>query len=299
MTSTEEEWWRQAGKRLHTLDHPGSDQEVQRIRTKTILMKIGRRAKRLYAPNGGITLINEDQQQDQVILALLHDRATLSTIQAVIQVMQNLDATLRASDGVKWFNLLYLMVTKAVYEKLSAPGWADVRWLTQLDIVFARFYFDALANWYTNPALVPRAWMALFESRDRPDILRVQFALAGVNAHINHDLPLAVVQTCQDMQIIPDRGSPEHHDYEAVNGILNEVEPQVLRIIATGIIGEVAEDLNVLGRLLAMWNVQTARDTAWTNAEILWQLRDQPTVRENFLLVLDRMTGLAGRGLLV
>lgn len=243
--------------------------------------------------------MNENQQQNQVILALLRDRATLSTVQAVIEVMQNLDTTLRASDGVKWFNLLYLMVTKAVYEKLSAAGWNDVRWITQLDIVFARFYFDALANWYTNPTMVPRAWMALFESCDRPDILRVQFALAGVNAHINHDLPLAVVQTCQDMQITPDRGSPEYRDYETVNGILNEVEPQALSILATGIIGEVAEDLNVLGRLLAMWNVQTARDTAWTNAEILWQLRDQPTVRESFLLVLDRMTGLAGRGLLV
>jgi hypothetical protein len=52
--------------------------------------------------------MNEDAQSSQIILALLRDTDSLSTIEAVIQVMQGLDATLLPSDGVKWFNLLYL-----------------------------------------------------------------------------------------------------------------------------------------------------------------------------------------------
>lgn len=242
--------------------------------------------------------MNEAQQHDQIILAQLRDRASLSTIKDVIKVMENLDATLPAKDGVKWFNLLYLLVTKEIYQRPPVTGWADERWLIQLDISFAQFYFDALAHCSTNPTMVPRAWMALFESRYKPDIERVQFALAGMNAHINHDLPLAVVQTCNDLVIIPDRSTAQYRDYEAVNSILEAVEPEALRLLATGIVGEIAQNLSTITRLLTMWNVRTARDTAWTNAELLWQMRDLPTARESFLLVLDRLTGLAGRGLL-
>jgi hypothetical protein len=122
--------------------------------------------------------------------------------------------------------------------------------------------------------------------------------LAGMNAHINHDLPLAVVQTCKDLQIPPDRNSPEYSDFEKVNSILNEVEPEFLKYLATGILDEVVQDTGTIGRLLAMWSVETARDTVWTNAELLWKLQDLPAVREDFLKVLDRMTGLASRGLL-
>jgi hypothetical protein len=47
-----------------------------------------------------------------------------------------------------------------------------------------------------------------------------------------------------------------------------------------------------------MWSIQTARDTAWTNSELLWQLQNLPSLSDDFMTVLDRMTGLAGRGLL-
>ena len=126
--------------------------------------------------------MNEDPQYGQKILALLRDTASLSTIEAVIKVMQDLNATLLSSDGVKWFNLLYLRVTQAVYEKPPAGGWDDPEWLNQLDINFAQLYFDALAYSCIDSTKVPRAWMALFESRDNPGIERVQFALAGTNS---------------------------------------------------------------------------------------------------------------------
>ena len=153
--------------------------------------------------------MNEDPHSCQKILALLANRTAFATIGEVIQVMQDLDNLLLSSDGLKWFNLLYLRVTQAVYEKPPADGWGDQKWLTQLDITFARLYFDALASSCIDPTKVPRAWMALFEARDNPGIERVQFALAGINAHINHDLPLASVQTGKDMNIPPDRNSRE------------------------------------------------------------------------------------------
>ena len=51
--------------------------------------------------------------------------------------------------------------------------------------------------------------------------------------------------------------------------------------------------------VVAMWDVGRARDAAWTNAQTLWALRDEPALSARFLLALDRMVGLASRGLLV
>ena len=221
-----------------------------------------------------------------------------NSIPDVLNTMRTIDTTCVDGDGLKWFNLLYLRVTKAVYEKPPAGGWDDQEWLTQLDITFAQLYFDALASSCIDPTKVPRAWMALFEARVNPRIERVQFALAGINAHINHDLPLAAVQTGKDLHIPPDRNRREYSDFDKVNSLLNEVMPQTLKVLATGMLGELAQDTGTIGPLLAMWSVKTARDTAWTNAELLWELQDLPSLGEDFMMVVDRMTGLAGRGLL-
>jgi|SRR5579864_3595693 len=243
-------------------------------------------------------MMNEDPHDCQKILALLANRAALATIGEVIQIMQDLDNLLLSGDGLKWFNLLYMRVTQAVYEKPPTGGWHDSKWLALLDITFAQLYFDALANSCLDPTKVPHAWMALFEARDNPAIERVQFALAGINAHSNHDLPLAVVQTGKEAHITPNRNSPEYSDFENVNSVLSEVMPGTLNVLAMGMLGELAQDTGTIGRLLAMWSVQTARDTAWTNAELLWELQNLPSVSDDFMMVLDRMTGLAGRGLL-
>ena len=51
--------------------------------------------------------------------------------------------------------------------------------------------------------------------------------------------------------------------------------------------------------MLAMWNVDRARDAAWTNAQALWALGGEPSLASDYLLALDRMVGLASRGLLI
>lgn len=47
-----------------------------------------------------------------------------------------------------------------------------------------------------------------------------------------------------------------------------------------------------------MWNVRRARAAAWVNGETLWALADIPFAGARFVVTLDRMVGLAGRGLL-
>ena len=220
-----------------------------------------------------------------------------NTIAEVLGLMQQIDTLLPPGDGVKWFNLLYMQVTRKVESSPPPAGWEDAAWLTRLDVVFAGFYMAAISNWLTGAAEVPSSWQVLFEARFRPGIERIQFALAGMNAHINHDLALALLQTDAELKLIPGKASPEHDDYERVNGILEAVLPNALEFLATGILGELAQDTGKIGRLLAIWNVRAARDLAWDFAD---HLRALPEVAHNAALTAqDQMTGALGRSLLL
>ncbi len=221
----------------------------------------------------------------------------LAAIDDVIALMQRIDNLLPSGDGLKWFNLLYMRVTQEVESNPPPEGWEDPVWLTHLDVVFAQFYRTAILSWLNHSADVPSSWKALFEARFRPGIERIQFALAGMNAHIDHDLALALIQTDAELNLIPGRTSPEHDDFECVNGILEAALPTALQFLAAGILGELAQDTGKIGRLLAIWNVRAARDMAWDFADHLRSLTGM--ARTTALTAQDQITGVVGRSLLL
>ncbi len=220
-----------------------------------------------------------------------------TTIADVLTLMRRINDLLPNGDGLKWFNLLYLRVTQQVDSSPPPGGWEDSAWLARLDVVFAQFYLTAISTWLNNPVNVTSSWRALFEERFRPGIERIQFALAGMNAHINHDLALALLQTDAELNMIPGKTSPEHDDFEHVNGILEDVLPQALEFLATGILGDLAQDTGKIGRLLAIWNVRAARDLAWDFADHLRSLTG--IARDSALMAQDKVTGALGRSLLL
>lgn len=215
----------------------------------------------------------------------------LNTIAEVIRVMQQIDASLDPQDGLKWFNLLYLKVTESVL-KVTAD-WEDAAWLTRLDVVFAQLYFNAL---YLPTA---RAWRPLLQARRRSGIAPIQFALAGMNAHINYDLPRAVVIACVERGITPAESTPQHRDFERVNLLLEKVEGEVKDFLATGLVGVVDQKLGRIDDVIAIWKIRKARDTAWDNAELLWHLRNANLPRELFDRNLANLVELSSRGLLI
>lgn len=219
-----------------------------------------------------------------------------STIPEVIQMMESIDALLPNGDGLKWFNKLYLLVTQAIDSQPQATVWSDSAWVAGLEVVFAGFYFRAIAS-FLNNSPTASSWGALLEARTRPDIDRIQFALAGMNAHINHDLALALNATNGQMNLHPGLTSPQHGDYQRVNTILALVLPNALQVLATGILGTLAQDTGKIGRLLAIWDVGVARNAAWDFAAYLTSL--PPVARPLALKIQDKTTGLAGRALLL
>ena len=221
------------------------------------------------------------------------------TVGDAVDIMTALDRSLADADGLKWFNRLYLQVTLAVRDAVTTTTFRDPAFLSALDVVFANLYFDAVAVGDADPSRAPSAWRPLFECRRKAGILPLQFALAGMNAHINRDLPQGIVEAYRLTDGAPEQGSARYGDFTKVNDLLEAVEDQIRPEFSTGIIKVVDVACGEADEVIAMWKVRAARAAAWTNAEVLWALRSTPTLSQAFFSRLDSFTGFAGRGLLV
>jgi hypothetical protein len=232
---------------------------------------------------------------DAEILAAVE--AVPKDIPQVLATMDAIGALVQDGDGLKWFNWLYREVTEAVEERVADSGFANSAWLAELDVEFARLYFAALRDSLSgHPA--PGCWAALFERRAEVEIARIQFALAGINAHINRDLPLAVNATCQATGTAPVHGSAVYNDYTAVNSTLDELVEIAKQKLMVRLLGDPLPAVSHLEDTFAAWSVEAAREAAWTNAEVLWSLRAVPPVYERCLEMIDGLTAVAGKSLL-
>ena len=215
------------------------------------------------------------------------------SIADVLRIMQTIEDTCSDLDGLKWFNWLYLQVTQAVESRVSAGGFTDPAWLAELDVQFARLYFGALASSLSGQTATPDCWQVLFESRNAVAIARIQFALAGINAHINHDLPEAIVATT------PDYAGPDYSDYTALNSTLDTLIDSAKQTLHVRLPGDALPPVSHLDDTIAAWSVTAARESAWRNAELLWNTRALPTVSGAFLDTLDGLTAVVSKTLLV
>jgi len=224
--------------------------------------------------------------------------APVSSINDVLSIMTTIDSRLPDSDGVKWFNRLYLQVTRSVQQAVTGPAFQDAQFMSKLDVVFANLYFAAIAAGDLDSSCAPPSWRPLLSARRNRGIARLQFALAGMNAHINRDLPQGIVQVFEALGGDPTSDDVRRQDFDSVNELLERVESKVKADFSVGVIGVVDVAAGRVDDVAAMWNVRVARKAAWTNAEVLWTLRRAPHIRSAFFDTLDRSTGLAGRGLL-
>jgi hypothetical protein len=233
---------------------------------------------------------------DAVLLAAV--QAAPQSIPDVVQILQTIGDTCVDGDGLKWFNWLYLQVTQAVEAQVAAGGFTDSEWLAQLDIQFARLYFSAL-NSSLSGQPTPACWRVLFNGRNQASVARIQFAMAGINAHINHDLPEAIVATCQVTGTTPDHGGALYNDYTAVNSTLDGLVESAKSTLHLRLPGTALPPVSRLEDTIAAWNVSAARESAWQNAEHLWTLRMFSELQSSFMDMLDGMTTVIGKVLLV
>jgi hypothetical protein len=224
----------------------------------------------------------------------------IGSIDELADRLPAIQAALPPGDGLAWFNRMYQLVTQTVRDTLAgATVFGDPSWMDRLDVVFGNLYLDALRNSVEAPEQVARAWAALLDQRLLSGVVPLQFALAGMNAHINRDLPVAVVATCQQLGTAPDAGS-HHADFWRVNEVLAESEPLIRELVEGQPLAEADAVFPGLQDVVGNFNMVKARETAWVNAQTLWAL-DQigAAAGAAYLDGLDHLTGFAGRGLLV
>lgn len=147
---------------------------------------------------------------------------SIETPKDVINELKRLDPLLSGSEllQVAFFNRAYLIVTERIHQaglngefKLSAI-------MNNLEVVFARRYFEAL-NHYTVNDTLPGAWAKINRGwlhAKHPSSLSL---MLGANAHINYDLPVALKEAIR-------KPGEFEADYFKVNRLLVESSRAIL-----------------------------------------------------------------------
>ncbi|MDH6114436.1 hypothetical protein P3T36_000837 [Kitasatospora sp. MAP12-15] len=216
----------------------------------------------------------------------------VSTVDQVIDRLQAIGAGLPTADGVAVFNRMYLTVTELIRDQLAQAFFDDPVAMAELDALFAARYlaaFDADASGRRPPA----CWRPLFELRHHPGIHPLQFALAGMNAHIEHDLPLAVLDAARQLDRDP---LSFEADYHRINDLLARVEAQVREELLPE--PQSARPAEPLLHVLGVWSIDRARDAAWATVLALRGLRGAPLASLALTTALDDSVGVLSRALL-
>ena len=215
-----------------------------------------------------------------------------NSVDSVVFRLRALDEALPARDGVAVFNRVYLAVTEAVDRRIDAGRFTDARAAITLDVRFAERYLAAVDT-AANGRRLPACWRPLFQLRRHPGVRPLQFALSGINAHIGHDLALAVVDACRTLDCEP---AELEDEFDRVGDLLVSLEERIREDLMPG--PDLFQIADPLTHLLGSWSLERAREATWTAARALWALRGLPDVAEEFTERLDSAVGLAGRMML-
>ncbi|MFE9767236.1 DUF5995 family protein [Streptomyces sp. NPDC005808] len=222
-------------------------------------------------------------------MALLeHFTNPVHTVDTVLSRMRTLDAALPERDGVAVFNRVYLAVTEEVERRLSAGEFADPAAAITLDVRFAERYLNVAEE--GDP---PACWRPLLQFRRHPGVRPLQFALAGINAHVGHDLALAVVDACRTLRCEP---ADLEDEFDRVGDLLVALEERIREELMPG--PDLLQIADPLTHLIGAWSLDRAREATWSAARALWALRGLPDLAEELADRLDTAVGFAGRMLL-
>ena len=119
-----------------------------------------------------------------------------------------------------------------------------------------------------------------------------------MNAHINRDLPVALVETCAKLGTAPDAGT-HHEDYQKVDALLDAAEQSVRESFESGVVLSVDRRARMVLDLVDNWSINSARDVAWETSLALWQCRGNATVESAMEDGLARTVAMASGFLLV
>src|SRR5215472_10112256 len=205
------------------------------------------------------------------------------------------DELRRGADGRLAFHATYLRTTQAVAAALRAGAFEDADWVDRWDVAFARLYLDALdADRRGDP--VPEPWAVAFgAAAAQPDLPAVRHVLLGMNAHINYDLPQALLAVISDAEFEdPEVRARREADHRRIDEVLSvrvgaeDAELQQLEPVTTW------QDLALqpVNRMATRRFLRESRAKVWANALELSKARKAgPEAYDKSLAQLEQLCG--------
>jgi hypothetical protein len=191
-----------------------------------------------------------------------------SSIDEVAQRLEQRLTDLEPDDANRHFLATYLRTTRAVGAAVASGQFEDPDWVERWDVAFAELYLDALERRDTPAA--PEPWAVAFRAaRQRPDLPPLRHVLLGINAHINFDLPQALLAVITDDEFAdPNQRARRERDHAAVDAVLvARVAAEDAELLAAG------GPRGIVDRALAPFNrsgtkrfLKEARAKVWSNA---------------------------------
>jgi Family of unknown function (DUF5995) len=159
----------------------------------------------------------------------------------------------------------YQRTTQAVGQAIEKGLFEDPAWVERWDIAFAELYLTALDSELADGEQVPRPWRLAFAAS--PDLPPLRHVLLGINAHLNYDLPQALLAVISDDDFSnPQLMDRRRRDHERIDGVLSS------RVAAEDDELNVAGGQTLLDRLLTPLNrlgskrfLREARQKVWHN----------------------------------
>ena len=185
------------------------------------------------------------------------------------------------------FATTYQRTTVAVGDALGRASFEDPGWVERWDVAFADLFLDAHdADRAGRTGDVPRPWRLAFDAP--PSLPPLRHVLLGINAHVNYDLPQALLAVIDDDEftdpVLLDRRRRDHERIDAVLASRVSAEDAQLG----GPAGLLDRLLTPLNRLGSKRFLREARRKVWHNTDELQRARlAGPTAYERRLAELE------------
>jgi hypothetical protein len=199
-----------------------------------------------------------------------------------------MEATIKAweldSDRRSIFLKCYLMMTRNMLAALKKGEFHDPSWVYDLLLRFADYYFEALTAYEQNSKYTPVVWNVVHDAAQAQGTNVLQNLLLGVNAHINYDLVLALVDVLdfKNQKTSQERIKTRYTDHCHINAII----AQTIDAVQDQVVEEASPRMDAVDKLfgrLDEWLIAELithwRDEVWKHSIDMIQMRN-PQARE-------------------
>jgi len=210
--------------------------------------------------------------------------------EVIARLEQIIDWSKQNESTSGYFAALYYKMTLAVRDAVLRGEFENGSRMEQMDVAFARRYFDAFDAWQSGKTPTS-SWRVAFEATQNEQITVMQHLMLGMNAHINLDLAIAAASVRQRDAIFGLR-----NDFMRINQIIDSLTDKTQAQLA-----KVWLPFSWLDRMLRTedegwigFSIQVARGASWKAAQLLAFATDRAS-EQALIAELDKNVAYLGQ----